>query len=151
MNSKLPEYLPSVGRLLHFASHEANLLSDKKLKKHGLSRAQWVALTLLWRKDEQNVRDLTRYSRTTPSVMSRTLDRLERGGLVERVADPRDRRGILLRLTEKGRSLSHLLDFYKEINADLLEGFSEEDRSRLFELLERILANSTKALSELDP
>lgn len=39
----------------------------------------------------------------TSGGMTKTVDRLERLGLVRRSPDPRDRRGVLVRLTAKGR------------------------------------------------
>ena len=37
--------------------------------------------------------------------MTNRLDRLERAGLVTRMPDPQDRRGILVGLTEQGRAV----------------------------------------------
>jgi DNA-binding MarR family transcriptional regulator len=37
--------------------------------------------------------------------MTNRLDRLERAGLVTRMPDPQDRRGILVGLTEQGRAI----------------------------------------------
>jgi DNA-binding MarR family transcriptional regulator len=37
--------------------------------------------------------------------MTNRLDRLERAGLVTRMPDPQDRRGILVGLTEQGRTV----------------------------------------------
>ncbi len=75
----------------------------------GLTHAQYVALFVLCLSDEGGhglpigaVADglLTRASDTT-----RLVDRLERSGLAERVPNPNDRRGVLVRVTEKGRAL----------------------------------------------
>ena len=42
----------------------------------------------------------------TTGGMTKIVDRLERRGLVERVADPADRRGVLVGLTGDGREIS---------------------------------------------
>ena len=42
----------------------------------------------------------------TTGGMTKIVDRLERRGLVERVADPADRRGVLVGLTGDGREMS---------------------------------------------
>jgi DNA-binding MarR family transcriptional regulator len=42
----------------------------------------------------------------TSGGMTHLVDRLERDGLVERVADPDDRRGLLVGLTRKGEPSS---------------------------------------------
>jgi DNA-binding MarR family transcriptional regulator len=56
----------------------------------------------------------------TSGTMTHRIDRLSDKGLVERLPDPRDRRGVLVRLTPSGRrrvdaALSALLDREREI------------------------------------
>lgn len=76
----------------------------------------------------------------TPTV-TRKVQQLERLGLVERIADPDDRRAHLIGLTEDGRStLARLMTARREWVTGLLEGFSEEDRGRFGELLGRFAA-----------
>jgi len=55
------------------------------------------------------VRELAGLERISPAGMSGHVDRLERAGLVERVADPRDRRRIGLRVTAEGERVLRLV------------------------------------------
>jgi DNA-binding MarR family transcriptional regulator len=72
--------------------------------------------------------------------MTNRLDKLERVGLIERSADPADRRGVLLTLTAAGATR---LDDYIELGAvrerALLSGLSAEDKRRLNRLLAKLL------------
>ena len=49
---------------------------------------------------------LARASMLTSGAMTNRIDRLEARGLVERVPDPDDRRGVMVRLTDNGRRLT---------------------------------------------
>jgi DNA-binding MarR family transcriptional regulator len=49
---------------------------------------------------------LARASRLTSGAMTNRIDRLEERGLVARQTDPSDRRGVNVRLTERGRRLT---------------------------------------------
>lgn len=75
----------------------------------------------------------------TSGTMTNRVDRLLARGFVERHPDPRDRRGVLVRLTPTGRSavdtaLEHLLAHER----DILAGLDERDRASLTGLLRRL-------------
>jgi DNA-binding MarR family transcriptional regulator len=146
MTDNSPEYLPSLGRVLGFAAHGCSALSKRELAHHGLTLAHWVLLTALWRQDGMTVGELARYYKSDNTVLTRTLDRMAERGLIERRPDPEDRRAVRVHLTEEAKGLSHLVDFYKDINQALLEGFSEQEQHLLFALLERVIANTGEAL-----
>lgn len=57
-------------------------------------------------------------------------------------ADPRDRRGILVRLTEEGRkSIDAAVESHVQVEQELLKGLSEVKRKDLAELL-KVLAEA---------
>ena len=147
MTSKVPEYLPSVGRLLGFASAGCNTLTDRRLRKHGVTIQQWIPLSALWRSSPQSESDLAPYCRKSASSMNRLLDRMEIKRLVKRRRDPGDGRRVLVDLGREGRRLSHLLGFYEEINEVLLAGLSAKGRVQLIALLEHVSANIQDALA----
>lgn len=147
MKAKIPDYLPSLGRLLEFAARNVHALSEQRLAPHGLTLAQWVVLTALWRHDRMTVGELARYYRSSNVVLTRTLDRMSDRSLIEREADPRDRRVVRVKLTEKARGLSHLVDFYKDINQTIVQGLSAQEQATLIHLLERVNLNSEAALN----
>jgi DNA-binding MarR family transcriptional regulator len=135
-------YLPSLGRLLGFASKSCSDLAEKRLAQHDLTLQQWVLLTALWRRDGLTVGQLATYYRATEPSTSNLVGRMETKGLVRRELNPEDRRQVRVFLNDKGRSLAHLLGFYEEINEILLQGFTVDERKALVAMLERVLANA---------
>jgi DNA-binding MarR family transcriptional regulator len=83
-------------------------------------------------------------------AMTNRLDRLEAMGLVERLPDPDDRRGRLVGLTDKGRTLvdAAVVD-HLENEERLLSALDADEREQLAGLL-RKLAQS-QPYRELDP
>jgi DNA-binding MarR family transcriptional regulator len=83
-------------------------------------------------------------------AVTNRIDRVEAAGLVERLPDPDDRRGILVALTAKGRTVvgeavrSHLANEER-----LLRALSRPDRAQLTRLLRKLLVS--EPFTALDP
>jgi DNA-binding MarR family transcriptional regulator len=83
-------------------------------------------------------------------AVTNRIDRVEAMGLVERLRDPDDRRGTLVALTAKGRTVvgeavrAHLANEER-----LLSGISGSDRAQLTRLLRKLLVS--EAFTALDP
>lgn len=78
----------------------------------------------------------------TSGTMTNRVDRLAARGLVERLPDPRDRRGVLVRLTERGRdTVDGALVSLLELERPLLGTLGAEDREQLAGLLRRLAAS----------
>jgi DNA-binding MarR family transcriptional regulator len=72
--------------------------------------------------------------------MTKRLDRLEASGLIRREADPRDRRGKLIALTDEGRELiDRAVEGHLENEERLLSSLSRSERKQLAELLRGML------------
>ncbi len=99
----------SVGRVGDLLERIGRLLRGIRHRNERLNPAQWEALRYLGRANRysRNPTALTRYLGATKGTVSQTLIALERKGLVRRAADPRDRRGVRLGLTSRGRSHLH--------------------------------------------
>lgn len=77
---------------------------------------------------------------STSGTMTNRIDRLAERGLVERAPDPRDRRGVRVRMLPPGRTvveaaLGDLVDRERAI----LEGLDDEECDRLADLLRRLV------------
>lgn len=87
----------------------------------------------------------------TSGTMSVRIDRMVREQLVERLPDPNDQRGVLVRLTEKGLTLFERVAPVHLANEDrLLSALNAEQREQLASLL-RILLLSFEPIAPEDP
>ena len=92
--------------LLFLISDVARLLrtyADQKARHFGMTRAQWAVLLRLERREGLNQSDLAEDLDIQPITLTRLVDRLCLNGLIERRADPNDRRAKLLYLTPAAR------------------------------------------------
>jgi DNA-binding MarR family transcriptional regulator len=77
--------------------------------------------------------------------MTGLLDRMERDGMVMRVADPGDRRAQRIRLTAKGRKLHDpIMKAVDSTFSQVFSGVRQENLSRLKDTLRLVLSNSGK-------
>jgi DNA-binding MarR family transcriptional regulator len=117
---------------------------EATLQKLGLTRWRFAVLSALRRADPQRglrPGDLLRDTLSTTGAMTNRLDRLEEDGLVERVADPTDRRAVLVRLTDAGRALvDRAVVIHLENEARLVAHLDAREREQLAGLLRRLLA-----------
>lgn len=84
-----------------------------------------------------NMSDLAKRIRRTKSTVTTLVEKLERNGYVERVPDPADSRGVLVRLTGEGRALEPAFTAISSgLQGLLAERLNDEEAA----LLERLLA-----------
>lgn len=110
---------------------------------YGTSRTQGMILVFLAQHpDGLTASKLTRHMGFAAATLSTALADMERDGLVERVPNPKDARSQLILLGEAGRArLEAFPKIAKEIDARVFAGFTDEDRSKFKELMERIRLN----------
>jgi DNA-binding MarR family transcriptional regulator len=77
---------------------------DEELSALGLSAAEINALACFAGEDSRTIRQLVAATAQRPSTLTGVLDRLDRRGLIERTANPADRRSVLVGLTPSGRA-----------------------------------------------
>jgi MarR family transcriptional regulator, organic hydroperoxide resistance regulator len=95
--------LPLVARWQQ-VTHRLLAALDDELSDLGLSAAEVNALACFAGAESRTVRELVAATAQRPSTLTGVLDRLERRGLIERAANPADRRSVLVRLTSAGRT-----------------------------------------------
>lgn len=85
---------------------------------------------------------LTEITHLKAPTVSVTLKKMEEEGLVRRESDPEDLRVIRVYLTEQGATYNRtILGRLQEVDAILMQGFSEEETDVLRKLLERMRNN----------
>ena len=84
---------------------------------------------------------LLRQTLVTSGTMTNRVDRLVARGLVDRLPDPRDRRGVLVRLSDAGgRSVDGAFELLLARERDLLAVLPPDDREALARLLKQLMA-----------
>ncbi len=86
--------------------------------------------------------DLVHKTHLKPPTVSVTLKRLEEEGMVVRRADPIDLRVTRVYLSEEGRAHNaRIRSRLRGLDAELMQGFSEEEARQLLHFLERMRDN----------
>lgn len=114
----------------------------KSLRTFRLSVPQWrvmAALVDLGACTINRLSDLTVVDRTT---LSRTLDRMERNGLVARKRVEADKRSYEIRLTASGRAmLRRIWPVMAYHNARAIAGIAPRELAQLRAVIEKMIAN----------
>jgi DNA-binding MarR family transcriptional regulator len=139
-----------LGRIYRLSRHLERTV-DQKLSRFGIDGADLEILEALERSGDQRLSptELSDAVMMTSGGMSGRLDRLRRGGLVERQPDPADRRGIHVVLTSKGReTVRRVLPLHAEAGRECLQPLEEDQARSLEELLRCLLLRFEGGLSE---
>ena len=100
-------------------------------------------LLVLWSEDGLKGVELGRRVGLEPSTMTGLLDRMERDGLLERRADPDDRRAQRIHLTDEGRAASGPVNAVVDrALTTMFEGIEEQAIEGLKQTLRRVLQNA---------
>ena len=96
--------------------------ADKRARAHDMTRAQWIILLNVGRQPGLQQRELAELLEVEPISVARLVDRLEARGMVERRADPGDRRCWRLHLGEAAPPLMGEIERQLDELAGLLCG-----------------------------
>lgn len=135
------------GFLIHDASRLRRTALDQRLKPLGITRSQWWVMTHISRVHGEALSqvELARLLDVGKVTLGGLIDRLERGGLVERVADGVDRRLKRIRMSRRGKALfQRIEEIAAQVNRESMDGISPEDEGRLVEILARMKTNLKK-------
>jgi len=126
--------------LLARASHIVSAEFYGRLKRRGVPVRRWRLLGLLWDREVMTIGELARGILIAQSSTTRLVDRAAADGLVEKFADARDRRRVLVRITPAG------CDYI----ADLIDDAARADRAIAAEIDDAVDTDATERLkSEL--
>jgi DNA-binding MarR family transcriptional regulator len=124
---------------------------DSRARSLGVSRAQWQVLFVLSRTEGINQAGLAEALDVETITVGRMVDRLAEAGLVERRADPADRRAWRLHLTPRAHPiLAELRIVADQVMDETLAGIDASDQAILAELLGRVRANLAPRPASLD-
>ena len=137
--------ISDVGRLLR-------TYADQKARRFGQTRAQWAVLLRLERREGLKQSDLAEDLDIQPITLTRLVDRLCENGLIERRADPNDRRAKRLYLTAAARPLLDRIEKQvEELGEIVLAGLDPESTGAMLTRLERARENLRHAIADKGP
>lgn len=115
---------------------------DQRARDTGMTRAQWVILVWLERNPGLSQNELAALVEVEPITIARLIDKLEAHGVVERRADPSDRRIRRLHLTAAAEPLLERIHVYRAQSLKLVsEGVSPEALATTADTLAKMKAN----------
>jgi len=123
-------------------AHALRKSFDRRAATLGVTRAQWKVLFRLSRQPGLRQVELADKLDVEPITLSRIVDRLEEAGLVERTADPADRRAWRLQVTSKAAPLIEKLRKLADVLVEeAFDGIDPQDLELLREKLARVREN----------
>ncbi|MGW1805552.1 MarR family winged helix-turn-helix transcriptional regulator [Streptomyces sp. NPDC002078] len=117
---------------------------DELVRPAGITALQYTALTVLERHDGLSAAQLARDSFVTAQSMADLVRSLEARGLVRRERNPRNRRELLILLTDTGRGL---LDRFADPVRDLEERMIQDLTPDQADQFRQALSKAWHALS----
>ena len=123
--------------------------ADYKAAQFGITRAQWVVLVRLDRSEGLKQSELADVLELQPISLTRLLDKLSDSGLIERRADPVDRRAKRLFLTAAARPLLEKLgELGEDLMATALVGVEPESVEQMVAQLGVVKENLRQAIQQ---
>lgn len=130
--------------LLHDVARLMRTRFDQRARLYGMTRAQWIILARLERQPGISQNEMAAICEVEPITVGRLVDRLEARGMVERRADPSDRRIRRLHLLPAARPLLDEMARAKDqMSAILRQGLDQSAIDRLVDSLLQIKDNLT--------
>jgi DNA-binding MarR family transcriptional regulator len=130
-----------LGFLLAAVGQQTMSAFRTRLEPLGIHPRAYAVLWAVSENSDPSQRELSRVLGLPPSRMVGLLDGLQDAGLIEREADPGDRRTHRVRLTDHGRrTVDRLQAEASALDDSMVADLSEDDRDRLRELVMRVSA-----------
>ncbi len=149
MNPLLTTLDNGLGMLLTDNARLLRRRFDRRARVLGVTRAQWEVLKNLYRNEGINQAGMAELLEVEPITLCRQIDRMEEAGLVERRADPGDRRARCLYMTEKSwRILEDAHTIAVGLHAEALAGLVPDQVTQLMGALLHIRNNLSSRRSD---
>lgn len=128
-----------IGYMLSDVARLIRTVFDRRVRRLGLTRAQWLVLTRLHRRPGASQTELAEMLEVDRASAGRLIDRMEKAGWVERRPDGTDRRINRLHLTPEARKAHARMWKVAEATLDdALATLSPRERRQFTELTARV-------------
>jgi DNA-binding MarR family transcriptional regulator len=140
----------SMGYQVNLLARLLAQLLQHHVAPHGVVPGQFAQLLALYDRDGQTPSELSETVRIEPATMTKTLQRMERDGLVERRPDPGDGRRVRIHLSTRAKALEPTLKaIVADLNAGALDGLSPRQVAAFMNTLGRVIGNTEARLAGL--
>ena len=134
-----PEDDSYIGYMLSDVARLIRTIFDRRVRDIGLTRAQWLVLTRVYRRPGVSQTDLAEMLEIDRASAGRMIDRMERNGWIERRPDRSDRRVNRLHLTDEARKVHAAMWAIAESTVDdALAQLSANEREQYTELTAKV-------------
>jgi len=131
-----------IGCVLTLTAHAYQQALNAELARYGVTVRQSQVLGWLRKNGDLSQCQLARFLTIEPGTLSGVLERMERDGLILRIADRSDRRRKLIRLNRRAEELGEtVVECSARACARAVEGLCPAEIDALHELVKRILEN----------
>jgi MarR family transcriptional regulator, organic hydroperoxide resistance regulator len=125
------------------------MMAGQLLRGIGLYPAQELVMMRLWTEGPQRHVDLVRMLESEAPTMTRTIQRLEKTGLVRTSRSSSDRRSVIVEATEESLSLRKAVeDAWTELEARTVGEWDETRRTEILKALAALESNLVGAESD---
>jgi DNA-binding MarR family transcriptional regulator len=135
----------TIGFLLNDTARLFRRSFNARTRDSGITALQWRLISYLKRYEGVRQGPLAELIEVEPITLSRMVDRLVEAEMVERRADPTDRRAWQLYLTPRAfELLGGMRATADALTEEATEGLSAAEREQLIDLVERVRANLSR-------
>lgn len=126
--------------LLFYKFSMINEILDQRNKKQNpemksITKGQGRLIVLLKRKDNISTKELSEILNISVTSLNETLNKLEQKNFIRKVPSQKDKRVLLVELTEKGRNL----EFKDHKDIDIFDSLSEQEKENMNDYLNRLI------------
>ena len=157
MNSKMDgNAFNDIGKtnnhLLFYKFSMINEILDKRIKKQNpemksITKGQGRLIAPLKRKDKISTKELSEILNISVTSLNETLNKLEQKNFIKKVPSQKDKRVLLIELTEEGRNLK----FKYPEDIDIFDTLSDEEKEILNDYLNRVILELHDKFMEENP
>lgn len=138
-SAKGPDDDGYIGYVLSDLARLIRTVFDRRVRDIGMTRAQWLVLTRLYRRPGASQTELADMLESDRASAGRMIDRMEKGGWLERRADTVDRRVNRLFLTAEARRLhARMWSIAEATIDDALSPLNALERERFTDMAARV-------------
>nr|WP_321267936.1 MarR family winged helix-turn-helix transcriptional regulator [uncultured Sulfurimonas sp.] len=135
----------SLGFVLNKTALASKASFNQLIKNYEISPEQWSVIFRVVQNDKIGQKELADTTYKDQGNLTRMIDKLVLNGYLDKKNHETDRRAVELVATDKSKSLvKEIIPISSLYNEQLTKGFSQDEKLKLIELLNRVYKNIQK-------